>query len=436
MISRRQFLQFLSLTAAGLAVRCAANPVTGESQLMLVSEDSEIQMDKKFSPHQFSTDLGVVQDTDLNTYLTQTGRSLASRSHRPGMPYSFRAVNAAYINAYAFPGGTIACTRGILLALSDEAELAALLGHELGHVNARHTAQQMSQRTLISALAVGVGAAIGTQNQDLGNLASQLGLAGAGLLLASYSRDNERQADTLAMEYMVRCGYHPKGAVGLMDMLRKSSKEKPGTLQLMFATHPMSDERFQNLKELADTRYRGTPAQLNHRERYLDQTARLRSLQGAISKMQNGENLMARKKIAEAEGEFRGAVSLAPNDYGGLILLSRCLLMQKKGDEALIYCEKAKGIYPQEAQAHQLAGIARIQQKNFSKAFDDFSRVEKILPGNPKITFFKGYSQEGMNKKKEAAGFYAQYLREVDQGDEARHSYKRLVEWGYVKPKR
>lgn len=436
MVSRRQFLKLLSLAATGLTVRCAANPVTGESQLMLVSEDSEIQMDKKFAPHQFSTDLGVVQDTELNTYLNQVGKSLASRSHRPGMPYSFRAVNAAYINAYAFPGGSITCTRGILLTLSDEGELAALLGHELGHVNARHTAHQMSQGTLISALAVGVGAAIGTQNQDLGNLAGQLGMVGAGMLLASYSRDNERQADALAMDYMVRSGYHPQGAVGLMDMLRKTSKEKPDTFQLMFATHPMSEERYQNLKELAYSRYKGTPAQLVNRERYLDQTARLRSLKGAIMKMQNGGTLLAQKKITEAEGEFRGAVNLAPNDYGGLILLSRCLLIQKKVEEALVYSERAKKIYPQEAQAHQLAGIARIQKKDFPRAFEDFSRVEKNLPGNPMITFFKGYSLDGMNKKKEAAGFYTQYLREVDQGDEARHAYKRLVEWGYIKPKR
>jgi predicted Zn-dependent protease len=294
----------------------------------------------------------------------------------------------------------------------------------------------MSQGTLISALAVGVGAAVGTQNQDLGILAGQLGMVGAGLFLASYSRDNERQADALAMEYMVRSGYHPQGAIGLMDMLRKTSKERPNALQLMFSTHPMSEERYNNLQDLAQSRYRGTPAKLINRERYLDQTARLRTIKGAILKMQNGETLMAQKKMGEAETEFRGAVKQAPNDYGGLVLLSRCLLIQKKVDESLTYAQKAKEVYPQEAQAYHLSGIARLQKKNFQGAFQDFSAFEKILPGNPRTVFFKGLSMEGQNKKKEAAGFYVDYLQEVDQGDEAQHAYKRLVEWGYIKTKK
>ena len=138
--SRREFLQISSLAAAGMVTGCATNPVTGRSQFMLVSEEQEIQMDQQHSPHQLSADYGVIQDKALNDYIESTGKRMATRTHRPQMPYRFNGVNATYVNAYAFPGGTIACTRGILLSLESEAELAALLGHELGHVNARHTA--------------------------------------------------------------------------------------------------------------------------------------------------------------------------------------------------------------------------------------------------------------------------------------------------------
>ena len=118
------------------------------------------------------------------------------------MPYNFNGVNAAYVNAYAFPGGSIAATRGILLKIDNEAELDALLGHELGHVNARHTAQQMSKATLTQALVGGAAAMAGTQSEVFGDLAGQLGAIGAGALLASYSRDNEREFEfEMATDY-------------------------------------------------------------------------------------------------------------------------------------------------------------------------------------------------------------------------------------------
>jgi predicted Zn-dependent protease len=166
---------------------------------MLVSEEQEIQMDQQHSPHQLSADYGVAQDRALNTYIERTGKRMATRTHRPQMPYRFKAVNATYVNAYAFPGGTIACTRGILLSLESEAELGALLGHELGHVNARHTAESMSKGMLTSAVVGGLAIYAGSRNSALGGLAAQLGMLGSGVLLASYSRDNERLAEDLGM---------------------------------------------------------------------------------------------------------------------------------------------------------------------------------------------------------------------------------------------
>ena len=126
-LSRRDFLWLSSMAAAGWLLSCATNPVTGKSQLMLVSEDQEIQIDKQYAPYQFSADYGTVQDKALNSYVDRTGKNIATRTHRTHMPYNFHAVNATYVNAYAFPGGSIACTRGILLSLENEAELAALL---------------------------------------------------------------------------------------------------------------------------------------------------------------------------------------------------------------------------------------------------------------------------------------------------------------------
>ena len=116
-MTRREFIWFSSMLAAGFVVGCATDPVTGKRQLMLVSEDQEIQLDKQYAPFQFSADYGVTQDKKLNAYIDRVGKKMATRTQRPHMPYNFQVVNATYINAYAFPGGSIAATRGILLKL-------------------------------------------------------------------------------------------------------------------------------------------------------------------------------------------------------------------------------------------------------------------------------------------------------------------------------
>jgi len=434
-VTRRHFLWITSMSAAGFVAGCAVNPVTGTRQLMLVSEEKEISIDRQYSPQQFSTDYGSLQDKPLNDYISATGRKMAGRTHRPQMPYSFRGVNAVYVNAYAFPGGSIAATRGILLSLENEAELAALLGHELGHVNARHTAEIMSKQMLATAVVGGVAAFVGISQESAGAsaLAAQLGMLTSGVLLAKYSRDNERQADALGMEYMVRSGYGTDGMVGLMEMLNSMSKGKVSSAELLFATHPMSDERYQAAVSRANSEYRSAKQNPLYRERYMDHTAGLRKIQGAIEEMQKGETLMGKQKYAEAEGHFETALKRTPNDYAGLAMMAKCQLAQKKVDAASRYADKAKEAYPAEAQAYYLSGFAEIQRKKYESAYNDFSTYEKRLPGNPYTIFYKGYSLEGMGRKEVAAKEYSRFLQLVNEGNEAKYAYTRLRQWGYVR---
>lgn len=432
-VSRREFLWLTALSSAGFVTGCAVNPVTGKSQLMFVSENQEIAIDKQNSPHQFSSDYGPVQDPELNKYLNDTGRMISRHTHRPHMPYSFRAVNATYINAYAFPGGSIACTRGILLEMENEAELAALLGHELGHVNARHTAQQMSKGTITSLILTGVSAYAEKQGSSLGDLTTQLGNIATGALLAKYSRDNEREADSLGMKYMIQSNYSPKGMVGLMDILRNMSKRKPNVIEAMFSSHPMSDERYQTVVNATAGKYRSAKDYPLHRDRYMDHTKSLRAIKEAIEEMQNGEKAMGKKRFSDAEAHFRKTLKLAPDDYAGLMMMSKCLLAQHKFTGAERYAEKAQEIYPEEAQAYQVNGISGLMQKDFARAYEAFSIYEKKLPGNADTVFFKGYSLEGMENREAAATEYAQYLKAVSQGELAEHAYQRLVQWGYIR---
>jgi predicted Zn-dependent protease len=438
-LNRRDFLRLTCFASAGVAVSgslvgCVADPVTGEQMLVLMSEDDEIAVDKQQSPHQFSADYGEVQDPQLNAYLTEVGASLATRSHRPQMPYNYRAVNATYVNAYTFPGGSMAATRGILLEMETEAELAALLGHETGHVNARHTAERMSRGMLAQAVVAGAAIVVAaSEYADYAGMVSSAGGFGAGALLAKYSRDNEREADALGMEYMTRAGQNPKGMVGLMNMLQNKSKHKPGVIEMMFASHPMSDERYATAVKQADTKYAGYGHKPYGKERYMDNTASLRKIRGAINAMQNGEAAMAQKKYPEAEGEFSAALQQAPEDYAGLVMMAKCQMAQARNTEAQRYLEQARTIYPQEGQALQLNGINKLARNQFESAYQDFAGYEKMLPGNPNTIFMQAATLESMHDKPAAARQYNRFLGSVRQGPQAQYAYQRLLDWGYVK---
>nr|CRH05293.1 Putative protein containing peptidase M48, Ste24p domain. Putative putative Zn-dependent protease [Candidatus Magnetococcus massalia] len=437
-MNRRDALWLLGVTTAGtlsssLLSGCSVNPVTGEKQLMLMSEGQEIAIDRAQSPHQFSADYGEFGDTGVNRYLSDVGKTLAASTHRPKMPYTFRGVNATHVNAYAFPGGSIAATRGILLGMKSEAELAGLLGHELGHVNARHAAQRQT-RTLLTQVAM---AGASRYAQGLGGTASMLvnnlGGIASGALLAHYSRDDERQADDLGMQYMARVGENPQGMVDLMQLLNTQNKHKPSALQQMFSTHPMSRERIQTAKRTAQGRFAALLEAPNHRERYMDNMAPIRRQKRTILALQDADEALRKKNTAQAEKLLRKALKHTPDDYAALMKMSKLQLERGKKGAALRYAEEAQAVNPHEAQAFQVAGIVQMMQRHYSKAQSNLARYDKLLPGNPGTRFLQGVAFENMGRKGEAARYYMNYLRAGAQGEQATYARKRLLAWKVIK---
>ncbi|MDR0775820.1 MAG: M48 family metalloprotease [Azonexus sp.] len=427
-ITRRQVLWLFG--AAALS-GCATSPVGGGSILVGMSEADEKRVDQQVAPAQFSQDLGPIQDGAVNQYVSSVGHRLDANTHRPQMPYSYRVLNANYVNAYTFPGGAMGVTRGILVDLQNEAELAALLGHELGHVNARHAAQRQGQAMVAQVAVAGANlVAAGSGWGGLVDIGSQLG---ASAMLSSYSRDNEREADALGQEYMVRAGYPATGMVGLQQLLVDQEKEAPGLLQTMFSTHPMSSERRDTARRLADDKYAASNSRDPGRERFMDSTASLRHLKPTIDACQKGDLAMAGKQYPKAEEQYRAALQKTSRDYAANLLMAQCLQAQDKSAQALNYAETAKQIYPQEAQAHKLSGILALAQRDPAKAYANLDAYDRMLPGDAGITFLKGVSLEGMGKRQEAAGQYAAYLRRTRQGQAASYAQSRLQSWGYLK---
>jgi len=433
-LNRRDVLWLFGAGVAASAVSgCATSPVTGERILVGMSEEQERQVDREVSPHQFSQDMGAIQDDGVNRYVAGLGARMDDLTQRPYMPYSYRVLNANYINAYTFPGGAMGVTRGIVTELDDEAELAALLGHEMGHVNARHAAQRQGQAMLAQAAVVGLAVAAAASDSSWGGLAAVGGQIGASALLASYSRDNEREADALGQDYMVRAGYPASGMTQLHGLLVREAKEKPSLLETMFSTHPMSGERLATAQRMAETKYAASLKANPQRERFMDSTASLRRLKPAIDACKNGEAAMARKQLPQAQGQFATALKHAPQDYAANLLMARCLAAQGRQKEAVRYADAARTIYPQEAQAQKLAGVLQLANKNPGAAAQHFEQFDRLLPGDPGIAFLKGVSYEGTGNQRAAAENYARFLRGGGQGRPAEYSMSRLKAWGYVR---
>ncbi len=437
-LSRREFLWLLGVAGSATLLPlsgCAIDPVTGEKTLVGLSEAQEKSLDKQQSPNQFSADLGAVQDSGLNRYVEEVGGGLWVKSHRPQMPYSARVLNANYVNAYTFPGGSMGVTRGIMLEMQNEDELAALLGHETGHVNARHSAERAGKELLanIALTAASVAIASSENGQQYLPLLQPLSQIGASALLAKYSRDNEREADSLGMDYMVAGGYNPDGMVGLMAMLRGEAQQKPSLLETMFASHPMSEERYQTAVRTAEQKYPGERRRPAKRERYMDHTAGLRRIQPTIAACQKGEALMAKQQLPQAEDQFAQALRHTRDDYAANVLMAKALMAQKKTREADTYLASAKSIYPGEAQAVHLSGLAKLALRQPEAALAEFVAYDKLLPGNPSTLFFVGAAHENMGQRREAANYYYRYLQSGAQGGEAQFAVARLRDWKVIK---
>jgi predicted Zn-dependent protease len=430
-MTRREFLHFSALSSLALAAGCAADPVTGQTQVMFVSEHSEIAIDRRNSPHMFSNDYGAVQDKQLASYVEGVGRRLSPHTHRPDMPYRFMTLNETSVNAYTFPAGSMGILRGLLLNLESEAALANVLGHELGHVSARHTAEAMTTRSLAQITVIAVGEYAKTKGRHYEELTYALGLFASKLLLAKYSRNNEREADALGLDYMIRAGYNPRGAVEVMELLAGFYRRKPSFVDLMFATHPMSEERYRTAVGKVEALPPSRKDLPLHRERFMDSTAGLRALRSPIEMMQNGDREMHRGNLSVAEKYYRQALNHAPDDYAGLLKMAKCMYAKKDYPSMKRFSEEAKAAYPGEAQAYQVGGMASVEMGDHEAALENFTVYGKALRGNPNTNYFKGLALEGMGRRKDAARRYSLYLKRVRNGPKAGHALRRLDEWGY-----
>ncbi|HYG63584.1 MAG TPA: M48 family metalloprotease [Thermoanaerobaculia bacterium] len=329
-----------------LMVSCSSNPATGKRQLAFISEEQEVAMGRE-ADQQVVQSLGLYQDEEVQAYVNRLGQQLARESERPNLPWTFRVVDDPVVNAFAFPGGFIYVTRGLMTHLSNEAELVSVLGHEIGHVTGRHSVEQMSKQQL-AQIGFIAGMLIKPELAQYGDLAQ----TGLGLMFLKYGRDDEREADDLGLRYMVRENYDPREMPQVFDVLRRVSEQQGGgRVPGWMSTHPTPENRIERIESQLASLGSDSSNRIVNRERYLK----------TIDDLPFGQN--------PREGYFRGNQFVHPELAFSITFPQGWQMSNEKQavgaisprQDAIVVLSLAQGSSPQEA-AQQFFSQQGVQQ--------------------------------------------------------------------------
>lgn len=383
---------------------CETNPVTGKRQLSLVSTSQELSIGKQqYKPSQQSQGGIYTIDPKLNTYINRIGQQLASFSGQPNLPYEFVVLNNDVPNAWALPGGKIAINRGLLVLLEDEAQLAAVLGHEVVHAAARHGASQMSQGMLLQ---------LGTQivGQASGNGAyTQIAGLGASAVQARYGRDHELEADHYGINYMVKAGYDPQAAVELQQTflkLSQSSGVKSNWLDGLFASHPPSAERVEKNKILASRLPKGK----RNKAAYQKAIQQINKDKKAYETHAKAIKKAKEKSWKDALALTQSAIKKQPKEARFHITKGRLLNEMDKSKEAVKALDKAASLEPNYFAGYFYRGLINRELKNNSAAEKDLIKSNSLLETGV-ANYYLGEIALSKNQKKSAINYYQRAAR-------------------------
>ena len=355
---------------------CVENPVTGERNLGLVSEGQEIRLgEENYLATQQMQGGRYYLDPALSDYVNRVGQRVAAKSPR-NLPYEFTVLNNDVPNAWALPGGKIAINRGLLVELDSEAELAAVLGHEVVHAAARHSAQQLERSMLLQLGVVAAGAA--ASDSEYAGLAVGAGMVGAQLINSKYGREAELESDRYGMRYMAEAGYDPDAAVSLQEtFVRLSENRRQDWLTGLFASHPPSQERVQRNREIAAHLPDGGEI---GRDAYRQATAKIRADKPAYAAYNKGVKALQENRVDEAERLADEALAIQPNEAKFHALLGNIASARNDNDRAFRHFDKAVELFPRHFEYRIHRGLAYMNRGRLDDARADLQVANELLP--------------------------------------------------------
>lgn len=367
---------FLIILGFVFLTGCAINPVTGDRELALISESQEIALGEENYVASRQMQGGDYEiEPELAAYVSEVGNRLAKVADRQ-LPYEFVVLNNSTPNAWALPGGKIAVNRGLLTELKNEAELAAVLGHEIIHAAARHGAKGMERGLLLQGAVMAAGIAVG--GKDYADYVVGGAQLAAGLIQTKYSRSAELESDYYGMHYMARAGYDPSAAIGLQETFVKlSAQGSQNWLAGLFASHPPSEERVAaNRRTATELAQGGT---LGH-ERYQEKIAHLLGSKDAYADVEQGREALKNKNYQQAIELGRKAVEREPREGHFHALLGDVFFAQQDYKQALVYYDRAVAQPGDFFYFYLQRGLSEAKLGDRNSAARDLEASVKLLP--------------------------------------------------------
>lgn len=402
-----------------LLASCVTNPITGKKEFMVISESTEVSVGADAVPSVEYQYGGIYPNNQVNQYVNAVGQKLARVSHRPKLKFQFKVLNTSMINAFALPGGFIYITRGLLVKMDNEAQLAAVLGHEIGHVTARHGAKRLQSALgfqFLVKLALSYDASRKDGSPSKGLVAStKVGSVLFNVISLGYGRENEYQADELGMVYARQAGYKPQGVIELLNILREM--EKGHTVKYEFlSSHPPTSKRIESATQKMNTKYpdaanlgyakpsfgRGTKELKEAHEVYIKEKGALAAYkQGDLEKtlsiytqatkelpnhayfyMRRGLVYLKSERHKDASYDFTKALQLEPNNYDARVGLGRSYLMARQYPRSQNELGQAINLLPPHPAAHFYLGESYLGMGNRDQANEEFSTVLQVAPAD------------------------------------------------------
>lgn len=383
---------FALLVVILLASGCSVNPVTGNQELTLMSPAEEVAIgEQQYEPSQQSQGGRYVVDPDLNVYVNRVGQALAAKSDRPNLPYEFVVLNNDVPNAWALPGGKIAINRGLLVLLEDEAQLAAVLGHEIVHAAARHSARQQTHGTLLSAGLIAAGVALAVKDEQAAGLAVGALGVGAEAWKAQYGQGQELEADKYGIQYMVAAGYDARGAVELQQTFVKLSEGRQASwLESFFASHPPSQKRVERNQEMA-AQYQGG---VRNREAYQRAIAQLLKDTDAYKNYQLALKAGSEENYQQANQLIDKALAQQPKETLFWEFKGRLHARDKDFSRSAEAFGKAVNANPEFFRPYVYRGLANLQLNKGAEAAQDLEKSMSLLPTQVAAFYLGEYALE------------------------------------------
>ena len=423
-ITKSQGLRgLLLITVAAVLGGCAVNPVTGENEIAFVSESQEMAIGQKnYAPYRQAQGGDYVIEPELTRYVRAVGDRLARVSDRK-LPYEFNVLNDSTPNAWALPGGKISINRGLLVELRSEAELAAVLAHEIVHAAARHSAQSMERSVFLQGALLAAGVALGdSQYRDLGMLGANVG---AQLTNQAYSRDDESEADLYGMRYMIRAGYDPAAAVQLQEtFVRLAEGKQANWLEGLFASHPPSRERVAaNRRMLAEL---GNPGGEVGEARYQQAIARLKRNRPAYEAYDEAKEAAKKGEWSAALAKVNAAIRIEPDEATFYSLRGEIKAAQKDGKGALRDLDQAVTLNPDYFRPLLVRGLTRRETGDAGGATRDLERSLALLPTAEAYYGLGRVAEQGGRREQAVAYFRKAAASPSDAGTLAGRQLARL----------